>query len=70
MVVVTAIGVAWIPLMSDAQGGQVFQYATSVAGYLGAPTCAMFILAMFWKRCNEQASKASFVSIKVQRQSS
>ena len=56
VVFLTAISVCWIPMSSDAQGGEVFRYSTTVTGYLGAPTCAMFILAMFWYRCNEPVS--------------
>ena len=51
-----AISILWIPVMSEAEGGKIFAYLTSINGYLGAPTCAMFLLAMFWKRVNEQAS--------------
>jgi len=32
-----------------------------VSGYLGAPTCAMFILAMFWSRTNEPGAFWSMV---------
>jgi uncharacterized sodium:solute symporter family permease YidK len=53
VVILTGISVIWIPIMQDAQGGQVFVYATTVTGYLAAPTCAMFVLAVFWKRVNE-----------------
>ena len=45
-------------MISDAQGGEIFRYSTTVTGYLGAPTCAMFILAMFWYRCNEPVTKS------------
>ena len=51
--VLVAVAIALIPVMQQAKGGEIFQYATSIQGLLGAPTCAMFILAMFWKRCNE-----------------
>merc|ERR1711894_656263 len=45
-----------IPVMSQSNGAQIFVYATNINGILGAPTCAMFLFAMFWKRCNEKGA--------------
>lgn len=53
IVILTMISVIWIPIMSNAEGGEIFRYATSITGHFGAPTCAMFILAMFWNRTSE-----------------
>ncbi|ELU05465.1 hypothetical protein CAPTEDRAFT_176039 [Capitella teleta] len=60
VVVLTAVSIIWIPIMQDAQGGQIFVYATTVTGYLAAPTCAMFVLAVFWKRVNEPIAGLTF----------
>ena len=43
-------------MMSTAEGGQLYKYTTAAIGYCGAPTCALFVLALFWERCNEQVS--------------
>ena len=51
--ILTGIAVLLIPMMETANGGEIYRYATSVTGYLGAPTCAMFILAIFWSRASE-----------------
>ncbi|CAH1801672.1 unnamed protein product [Owenia fusiformis] len=56
VVVMVVLSILLIPLMASAEGGQVFKYATTITGYLGSPTCAMFILAMFWPRCNEKGA--------------
>ena len=42
--------------MQSSQGGEIFKYTTTVSGYMGAPTCAMFVLAMFWNRTTEPVS--------------
>lgn len=49
----TVVVVIWVPVIQDAKGGEIFKYVSSVNGYLGAPTCAMFVLAMFWSRITE-----------------
>ena len=48
--------ICWIPVLASAEGGEIFRFTSSITGYFGAPTCAMFILAMFWDRCNEPVS--------------
>ena len=42
--------------MQGASGAQIFVYATNISGVIGAPACAIFILAVFWKRCNEKGA--------------
>ena len=63
MVALTFLSVIWIPIMSDAEGGEIFRYATSITGYFGAPTCAMFVLAMFWNRTTEPVSRVQCVDV-------
>ena len=53
VVLMTVIAVLLIPLMASSNGGEIFRYSTTVTGYLAAPTCAMFFLAIFWKRVSE-----------------
>ncbi len=53
VVVLTGVAVLIIPMMEGANGGEIYRYATLITGYLGAPTCAMFLLAMFWSRVSE-----------------
>lgn len=50
------ISVLWLPLIDQLQGGQLFFYLKSVAAYLSPPIGAIFILAVFWKRCNESGA--------------
>uniref|UniRef100_A0A8B9LVN8 Sodium/glucose cotransporter 1-like n=1 Tax=Astyanax mexicanus TaxID=7994 RepID=A0A8B9LVN8_ASTMX len=54
IVVLIGVSIAWIPMVQSAQGGQLFDYTQSVTSYLAPPIAAVFILAIFCKRTNEQ----------------
>ena len=54
MLVVIGVSVAWIPVLQNAEGGQMLKYITAVFGYLGAPLSATFLVAMFWPWATEQ----------------
>ena len=45
---------AWIPLVTNYQEGQLFIYVTAVNGYIAPPFCAVLLLAMFVPRVNEK----------------
>merc|ERR1719239_271701 len=51
-----AVSILWIPMVKSSQGGQLFNYIQAVQGYLGTPIGAIFILAIMWKRMNEQGA--------------
>ncbi|XP_035248819.1 sodium/myo-inositol cotransporter-like [Anguilla anguilla] len=53
VVVMVAISIAWVPVIVQMQGGQMYMYIQEVAGYLTPPVAALFLLGVFWKRCNE-----------------
>ncbi|XP_010779331.1 sodium/myo-inositol cotransporter [Notothenia coriiceps] len=53
VVVMVAISIAWVPVIIQMQGGQTYLYIQEVAGYLTPPIAALFLLGVFWKRCNE-----------------
>ncbi|KAM8962268.1 sodium/mannose cotransporter SLC5A10 isoform 3-T3 [Pelodytes ibericus] len=55
-VVLVAISVVWIPILQSANSGQLFVYIQSVTSYLAPPVTAVFALAIFWKRANEQGA--------------
>ncbi|KAH1180481.1 hypothetical protein KIL84_009317 [Mauremys mutica] len=48
------ISIAWIPVVQSAQSGQLFDYIQSITSYLGPPIAAVFLLAIFCKRVNEE----------------
>ncbi|XP_068165888.1 sodium/myo-inositol cotransporter-like isoform X2 [Antennarius striatus] len=47
------ISIAWVPVIIEMQGGQMFYYIQEVSGYLTPPIAALFLLGTLWKRCNE-----------------
>lgn len=53
VVVMVLISIAWVPVIIEMQGGQTYLYIQEVAGYLTPPIAALFLLGVFWKRCNE-----------------
>ncbi|KAG8158699.1 hypothetical protein JTE90_021122, partial [Oedothorax gibbosus] len=48
------VSIAWIPVIQEMQGGQLFIYIQSVSAYLAPPIAAVYILAVLWRRMNEQ----------------
>lgn len=48
------VSIAWVPIVQTAQSGQLFDYIQSITSYLGPPIAAVFLLAIFCKRVNEQ----------------
>ena len=53
-VVLVALSVVWIPILQSSSGGQLYVYIQAVTSYLAPPVTAVFILAVFWPRANEQ----------------
>ncbi|XP_016111472.1 sodium/myo-inositol cotransporter-like [Sinocyclocheilus grahami] len=47
------VSIAWVPVIIEMQGGQMYLYIQEIAGYLTPPIAALFLLGVFWKRCNE-----------------
>ncbi|XP_068956874.1 solute carrier family 5 member 4-like isoform X2 [Petaurus breviceps papuanus] len=50
------ISIAWVPLVQSGQNGELVQYVESISSYLGSPIAAVFLLAIFCKRVNEQGA--------------
>jgi len=57
-IVLTVLGLAWIPLM-DNVSGQLYTYLQSVQGYISPPIAAVFLLGIMWKRVNAEGAIAS-----------
>ncbi|XP_060138780.1 sodium/mannose cotransporter SLC5A10-like [Zootoca vivipara] len=53
-IVLVAVSVVWIPILQSSNSGQLYIYIQSVTSYLAPPVTAVFLLAVFWKRANEQ----------------
>ncbi|XP_054712565.1 sodium/mannose cotransporter SLC5A10-like [Uloborus diversus] len=50
------VSIVWIPIIQSAQNSQLFHYIQSVTAYLAPPVCAVYILAIMFKRINEQGA--------------
>ncbi|XP_066514885.1 sodium/glucose cotransporter 1 [Hoplias malabaricus] len=56
ILILIGISIAWIPIVQSAQSGQLFDYIQSITSYLAPPIAAVFALAIFCKRVNEQGA--------------
>ncbi|KAK3102789.1 hypothetical protein FSP39_013921 [Pinctada imbricata] len=56
IVVMVALAIAWVPVVKETQGGQVFIYTVEVANYLSPPFAAIFLLAVLVPRINEKGA--------------
>ena len=50
------VSILWIPVVERFQGGQMFLYIQAISSYLAPPICALYLLAILWKRVNEFVS--------------
>ncbi|XP_055459617.1 solute carrier family 5 member 4-like, partial [Psammomys obesus] len=55
-IVLIVISILWVPFVQASQNGQLFHYIGSLASYIGPPISAVFMLAIFCKRVNEQGA--------------
>uniref|UniRef100_A0A8D0GFR2 Sodium/mannose cotransporter SLC5A10 n=1 Tax=Sphenodon punctatus TaxID=8508 RepID=A0A8D0GFR2_SPHPU len=55
-VVLVVVSVVWIPILQSSNSGQLFVYIQSVTSCLAPPVTAVFALAVFWRRANEQGA--------------
>ncbi|XP_021060762.1 solute carrier family 5 member 4-like [Mus pahari] len=54
--VLIVVSILWVPLVQASQNGQLFHYIGSISSYIGPPLGAVFMLAIFFKRVNEQGA--------------
>ncbi|XP_046329117.2 sodium/glucose cotransporter 4-like [Haliotis rufescens] len=52
----TVIGILWLPILQQAQGGQLWGYLQSVTAYIAPPWTTLFMFALLWKRTSEQGA--------------
>ncbi|XP_039979195.1 LOW QUALITY PROTEIN: sodium/glucose cotransporter 4-like [Xiphias gladius] len=56
ILVLVCVSLLWIPVIQTASSGQLFDYIQSVTSFLAPPITAVFLLAIFWPRANEQGA--------------
>jgi Na+/proline symporter len=54
VIFMVCIGIAWIPIIKNMQGAQMYIYIQSVAAYLAPPIGTVYTIAVLWKRANEK----------------
>ncbi len=60
-VVLTVLGLLWIPLVEAAEGG-LYVYIQSVQGYIAPPIAAVFLFGLLWSRLNAPGALASLLT--------
>ncbi|KAF2361701.1 Sodium/solute symporter [Trinorchestia longiramus] len=53
VLVLVVISVIWIPVIQGSSSSQLFVYIQSISSFLSPPICAVYLLAIFWKRTTE-----------------
>jgi len=56
ILVMCGIGICWVPIITEFQGGQLFIYIQAISAYLAPPVASVYLIAIFWKRSNEQGT--------------
>lgn len=56
MIIMVVIGILWVPIIQNMQGGQLYIYIQSVAAYFSPSIGAVYLLAVLWKGINEKVS--------------
>ncbi|XP_020891932.1 sodium/glucose cotransporter 4 [Exaiptasia diaphana] len=54
--VMTVIGILWIPVVQNVQGGQLFIYIQAVSAYFSPPIACLYLISIFWKRATEKGA--------------
>ncbi|VDN98687.1 unnamed protein product [Rodentolepis nana] len=53
VLVMVGLSIIWVPVIQSMQGGQLYIYIQSIAGFLSPPIAAVYVMALMWKRNNE-----------------
>lgn len=65
VLVLVGISIAWIPIVQNVS--ELFHYIQAITSFLAPPVCAVYVLAVFWKRTNEPVTLHSFLAITLAR---
>ena len=55
------VSIAWVPVVSETEGGQIFIYIQEVTNYLAPQVACVFMLGLLWSGCNEQVSVVAYL---------
>ena len=54
ILVMVGVAIAWVPVVKETQGGQLFIYIQEISLYLSPPVASIYLLAVLWPRCTEK----------------
>jgi Na+/proline symporter len=54
VIVLVGVGIAWILIVQNIF--ELFNYIQAITSFLAPPVCAVYVLAVFCKRTNEQGA--------------
>lgn len=63
ILVMVGVSIAWVPVLKETQGGQVFIYIQEITNYLAPPFAAIFLLAVLVPMVNEQVLKLNIAHV-------
>lgn len=63
VLVLVGISIAWIPVVQNVS--ELFHYIQAITSFLAPPVCAVYVLAVFWKRTNEPVTLHSFLAFTI-----
>ena len=61
VIVMTAVGIAWIPIVIQMQGTELYIYMQQVIGFLAPPIACIYLLSILWTRANERGAFAGLM---------
>ncbi len=61
VLLMTAIGIAWIPIVIQMQGSELYIYMQQVIGFLAPPIACIYLLSVLWTRANERGAFAGLM---------
>ncbi|XP_036435078.1 sodium/glucose cotransporter 4 isoform X2 [Colossoma macropomum] len=56
VLLLVVVSILWIPIIQSANSGQLFDYIQAITSFLAPPITAVFLMAIFWGRVNEQGA--------------
>lgn len=53
VLIMVIVSIIWIPVIQNSANSQLFVYIQSISSFLSPPICAIYLLAIFWRRTTE-----------------
>ncbi|CAF1327501.1 unnamed protein product [Rotaria sordida] len=61
VILMTMFGIAWIPIVIQMQGSELYIYMQQVIGFLAPPIACIYLLSVLWTRANERGAFAGLM---------